>query len=240
MDCIVMGGCGQVGTAIANILEENGNRVHVLDKKGDYKPPAHCKYNFLHVCIPFSDYFLETVGKAVREYDPDFVIVHSTVPVGTTRKIGSFAAHSPIRGNHPDLEGGVKSFVKYVGAHNDKTRAAVSAHMRGLGLKVEEWPKAEDTELAKLLCLARYLNDLAFYETSYKACKKFSVPPIRLIEWTWTYNDGYKGTKHKRAELTFPMGKVGGHCVMPVSKMLSGQTGYKFFKRNLDVFVGSR
>lgn len=238
---IVMGGMGQVGSALVEILQENGKDVFILDKADDdLEPPERLKYDFLHVTIPFGDYFLTTVKNAVRKYDPAFVIVHSTVPVGTTRQIGSFAAHSPVRGNHPNLKDGLLKFVKYVGAHNAKTRMECGDHLSKLGMNVELCNKAEDTELMKLLCLSRYLNDLAFYETAFKACKKYGVAPINMVQWTYTYNDGYKGTKYVRPELTFPMGKVGGHCVVPVSKMLYHQTGYKFFKKNLEVFDEKR
>ena len=241
MNVIVMGGLGQIGKALANILDDHNHSVYIIDKKDDIlEPPERLKYGFLHVCIPHSENFLTAVRNAVRKYEPEFVVVHSTVPVGTTRRIGYFAAHSPVRGQHPHLEEGVQKFVKYVGAHHPKTREAVVAHLRGLRLTVRAWDKPEDTELAKLLCLSRYLNDLAFYETAFKSCQKFKVAPVRMLEWTWTYNDGYAGTKYVRPELTFPMGKVGGHCVIPVSKMLSNQTQYRFFRKNLDVFVGNR
>ncbi len=232
-----MGGCGQIGTAVANILQDHNHDVYIMDKKDELlEPPKNKKYGFMHVCIPYSDYFLDNVRRAIRAYDPTYVIVHSTVPVGTTRRIGAYAAHCPVRGQHPHLEEGIQKFLMYIGAHNEKTRAAVKAHLQGVRIRVETWSKPESTELAKQLCLSRYLNDLAFHETAYKACQKFGVPPIHVLEWTWSYNDGYAGTKYVRPELTFPMGKVGGHCVMPVSKMLANQTQYRFFRRNIEVF----
>jgi len=242
LNVIVMGGLGQVGKAIADvILDSRRADVHILDKHPDFdSPPERLKYEFLHVTIPYTDYFLEAVRKAVRKYQPKYVIIHSTVPVGTTRRIGWYAAHSPVRGNHPNLMDGVLRFTKYIGAHDMRTRVDCAYHLKEIGLKVEVWEKAEDTELMKLLCLSRYLNDLAFYETAFKTCRKFGVAPIKMLQWTYTYNDGYRGTKYVRPELSFPGGKVGGHCVMPVSKMLAGQTGYVFFRKNLNVFDEKR
>lgn len=236
MNVIVMGGLGEVGAALCEVLNKNGNIIYVLDKKDDFRPPEGRKYEFLHVTIPFSDSFHSAVRSAIRDYDPRYVVIHSTVPVGTTRKLGNFCAHSPVRGQHPNLAAGIRKFVKYVGAHKDETRYAVVDHLESVGLTAEGWSKPEDTELMKMLCLSRYLNDLAFYEAGFRTCKKFSVAPIRMVHWTNSYNDGYRGTKYVRPELSFPMGKVGGHCVMPVSKMLFNQTGYKYFKKNLEVF----
>lgn len=236
MNVIVMGGLGQVGSALVDILEEHRHRVYILDKAEEMTPSKKVKYDFLHVTIPHGDEFISQVRRAVREYDPRHVVIHSTVPVGTTRRIGSYAAHSPVRGQHPSLKSGLLRFTKYVGAHNDKTRDAVVTHLRALGIMTEAWGKPEDTELMKMLCLSRYLHDLSFYEVAYKTCLRFKVAPIRMVQWTNTYNDGYAGTKHHRPELTFPMGKVGGHCVLPVSKILAGQTKYDFFRKNLKVF----
>jgi hypothetical protein len=235
-----MGGLGQVGSALASLLEDHKHRVFILDKADALKPPEGDKYEFLHVTIPHGDEFINQVRRAVRDYDPKFVVIHSTVPVGTTRKVGPYAAHSPVRGQHPNLKPSLLKFTKYVGAHQDKTLAAVVTHLRSLGMTVEPWGKSEDTELMKLLCLSRFLNDLAFYETAHKACKRFGVAPIRLVQWTNSYNDGFAGTKYVRPELTFPNGEIGGHCVLPVSKMLSNQTGYKFFRKNLEVFDEKR
>lgn len=234
-NCIVMGGMGQVGSALAKILSRR-NVVYTLEKDSDVKPPVERTYDFLHVAIPYSRHFCETVRNAVKRYRPKYIVIHSTVPVGTTSRLGANAAHSPVRGNHPDLVDGLLGFVKYVGAKSQKTRNAVVAHLMELGINVQGWSRPEETELNKLMCLSRYLNDLAFYEMAFKLCRRFRVAPVRLYQWTYTYNDGYKGTKHRRPELSFPRGKVGGHCVLPVANMLYHQAPYAFFKANLDVF----
>jgi hypothetical protein len=103
---------------------------------------------------------------------------------------------------------------------------------------VEQMESSDATELCKLLCLSRYLNDIAFYQTTDGLCNKFYVNRSFVNEWNKTYNIGYKGTKWVRPILDFPGGKVGGHCVMPVSKMLAEQTGDGFLQRNIDLFEG--
>lgn len=236
MNVIVMGGMGQVGSALCTALNKGRNIVYILDKKDDYAPPKNGDYDFLHVTIPYHRHFKEAVWEAIETYQPRYTVIHSTVPVGTTRSFGRHTAHSPVRGQHDSLESGVAKFTKYVGASELKTREAVISHFVSSGIKAEGWRKPEDTELMKLMCLSRYLNDLSFYEEAFKICRRFDVTPLRLIQWTSTYNDGYIDTKWVRPELTFPRGIVGGHCVMPVSKMLTNQTRNKWLQRNIDLF----
>jgi hypothetical protein len=236
MKVIVMGGLGQVGSALAGILEDHRCRVYILDKKEDFRPPKG-NVEFLHVTVPWHDKFVETVKRVKHEYQPKWIIVHSTVPVGTTRKIGYNAIHSPVRGQHDDLEHGLQRFMKYVAGVTEEGTKAAYTHLKTAGIPAEKWTSPEETELNKLLCLSRYLNDLAFYETAFRISKKFKVSPARMIQWTYSYNDGYANSKYTRPEFTFPMGVVGGHCVMPVSKILANQTQDAWLRRNIKLFT---
>lgn len=239
MNVLVMGGKGKVGSVIAKIAAQKFGCVHVLDK-GQDTVPAVVPMDFLHVCIPYSKTFVKDVRKVAATYSAHYIIVHSTVPVGTTRLLGAHAAHSPVRGQHDNLAWGIKRFIKYVAGVTPRTGKECEAHLRGMGLGVIRWGKPEDTELMKLLCLSRYMNDLAFYEVAEALCRKAGVAPVKLLEWTWSYNDGYEampGMRYRRPELTFPKGVAGGTCVTPVSRMLYEQTRHPWLKRNLDIFA---
>ncbi len=227
-----MGGAGQVGGAIASILKGHGNRVEVLDIKVKPRFPA----DIMHVAIPYSKDFLKIVRAAVKRYKVKLVIVHSTVPIGTTRQLGPMSAHSPVRGQHDNLEWSLLRFIKYVAGTTKKAGDMAFSHLQSNGFPVFQWAKPEDTELMKQLCLSRYLNDLAFYETAYQVCVDKKVSPGLMLHWTDTYNDGYMNTKYMRPQFNFPRGVVGGHCVMPVSKMLYEGTNNKFLGRNIELF----
>lgn len=238
MKTIVMGGLGQVGKAIANIIDRHGEKAAILDK--DFRPAVWSKFDVLHVCIPYSKDFVKIVKAEIFRYKPKLTIVHSTVPVGTTRKLGPMTAHSPVRGQHDRLEESLMRFVKYVGGTTKKAGTLAAEHLHGNGFPAYMLGKPEDTELLKLLCLSRYLNDLAFYETAYQLCIDYKVSPAFMLNWTDSYNDGYEGTKYIRPRFDFPRGKVGGHCVMAVSKMLAEQTGDKWLERNIALFEKPR
>lgn len=228
--CIVMGGRGQVGSALASVLG-NVNEIHILDV--DERPKVD-GVDFLHVCIPWSEDFISNVVNAQVDYHPKVTIIHSTVPVGTTRKIGYKSVHSPVRGQHDDLKASLIRFTKYMGGDQSVVESAAN-HLRNSGIRVAVLGSSEETELAKLLCLSRYLNDLAWYENASRLCEEFGVDRKIVKDWTLSYNEGY-GEKYKRPDFDFPDGKVGGHCVIPVSEILFNQTKDGFTGRNLSMF----
>jgi hypothetical protein len=232
---VVLGGMGSVGRALVTVLAKN-NEVFIVDKKLCQNKSNHC--DFLHVCIPYSDSFLADVTSECIQYPYSVVIIHSTVPVGTTRSlIGNRIFHAPVRGQHSDLEGGLRKFKMPVAGFGDA--GAVLSHLTNSGIPCELWASPEETEMAKLLCLSRYANTLAWYENADKICKQFGVDRSVVQKWTNSYNDGYFGTPYQRENLTFPNGKVGGTCVLPVTRMLQEQTGDEFTLRNLKIFEGT-
>lgn len=231
---IVLGGKGQVGGAIAEILSEHGTRLSVVDL--GLRPKTWEKKSVLHVAIPYSKEFVTVVKSEIKRYKPSLVIVHSTVPVGTTRQLGEMVAHSPVRGQHNDLKYSIMRFIKYVAGVTRVAGQRAFKHLHANGFPAYLWGKPEETELMKLLCLSRYLNDLALYEKAYQLCVDFKVAPNRMLDWTDSYNDGYAKSKYVRPSFTFPMGKVGGHCVMSVSKMLQAQTKDGWLAKNIRLF----
>jgi hypothetical protein len=232
---VVLGGMGSVGRALVTVLAKD-NDVFIQDKKlSETHNITRC---ILHVSIPYSDVFVREVIDSIMYFQPIVTILHSTIPVGTTRSIREKDIfHAPVRGQHSDLEGGLRKFKMPVAGFGD--HGAVLSHLTNSGIPCELWTSPEETELAKLLCLSRYANTLAWYENADKICKKFGVDRSIVQKWTNSYNDGYFGTPYQRENLIFPNGKVGGTCVLPVTKMLQAQTGDEFTLRNIKLFEGN-
>jgi len=230
---------GCVGSALAAVLHD-AHEVYVCDTKdanGTLLPPAGTDIDFLHVAIPWGGQFMNIVRETALRYMPNHTIVHSTVPVGTTRQLGINAVHSPVRGQHDSLECGLRTFVKYVGAQTQAAGLAAYRHLYEAGFRVEFMSSPEATEAAKLLCSFRYLNDLAFYQWVETQAANWGVDPQEvLLQWTESYNRGYAGTKFVRPQLDFPHGKVGGTCVMPNSRIVYGLTQSRFVERALELF----
>ena len=135
-------GAGEVGKSLYNVLGPHYD-IAIRDKDEE----ARGEFDVLHICYPLFENFVNVTKKYIEEYKPELVIVHSTVPVGTTRKIGALAVHSPIRGVHPRLEEGIKMFVKYFGGEKAKEAAR---YFSDTGIKTRILDKPETTDLLKI------------------------------------------------------------------------------------------
>lgn len=173
----------------------------------------------MHVCIPFSDYFNATVIGYQLTFKPAYTVIHSTVPVGTCRPLN--AIHSPIRGLHPNLYEGVKTFVKFLGGEE---ASKVADEFRRHGLKIMLFDKQETTELGKLLDTEYYRACIEFALRSKELCNKHGVPYSEAYTlFNMTYNEGYTKLNHPeyvRPVLEAIMKPISGHCVMPNKELL--------------------
>jgi len=108
-------GYGEIGRGIFEVL--NDAYEGFVFKRDIEEPKEEIpKIDYLHICIPYSEKFVDIVKEYERKYDPKYTIIHSTVAPGTTRQLGHHAMHSPVRGKHPDLAGGVRTFIKSIGS----------------------------------------------------------------------------------------------------------------------------
>ena len=138
------------------------------------------------------------------------------MPVGTCDQEGW--VHSPVRGRHPNLEEGLKTFIKHFAGE----RAALAA---------EHWPgesivhrSARDTEAGKLLELAQFGLQVRVCQSIYEWCDAQDVDPSVAYSWmASTYNLGYEdlGDDHFiRPVLSHVPGDIGGHCVVQNMELL--------------------
>ena len=197
-------GAGEVGTAIAEVLDCPVVDVH--DRK--VADPA-----VLHICFPWSDRFVEHVSGYQAMYGPDVTVVHSTVPVGTCRRLG--AVHSPVRGRHPHLAESVRTFVKFFGG--DRAAEAAKPFVAA-GVDVRTVDDPETTEAGKLWELLMFGIAVAQQKEMYRWCvARGADPDVAYRLFTETYNDGYRklGVGHVQRPVIEPMdGPIGGHCVV--------------------------
>ena len=77
------------------------------------------------------------------------------MPVGTTEKFGHKFLHSPVRGVHPNLYEGLKTFVKFIGG-DTQLAEAYSGHLKTLGIETYICKDSITTELSNL-------SDTTFY-----------------------------------------------------------------------------
>jgi hypothetical protein len=201
-------GAGEVGKSLFNILEKY-YPTEIYDKNSN----SSRTFDILHICFPYSEEFIEAVKYYQKIYVPQYTIIHSTVPIGTSKKCG--AIHSPVIGIHPHLEEGIKTFPKYLGGEQ---ASEVADYFRRAGLTVLIFDKSETTELMKILDTTFYGVCIEYTKDVKRQCEKYGVPFEAWNIWTRNYNEGY--TKLNHPEYTRPnlvpiMTNIKGHCVRP-------------------------
>jgi UDP-N-acetyl-D-mannosaminuronate dehydrogenase len=209
-------GLGHIGKALSNILK-NQYEVDEIDKNSHIDK----KFEFIHVCYPYFEGFEKETQKYKSQYlSPDGIcIIHSTVPMGTSKLCG--AVHSPIRGIHPDLESGIKTFVKYFGGKDAERAAQI---FKKLGIKTETTPNSDTTEALKLWDTTIYAWNVILEKEIYNYCKKYGLD-FDLIygNSSESYNTGYEELGHpeyKKYVLKHMPGPIGGHCLISNTKLL--------------------
>lgn len=203
---LVIGG-GEVGKAVAEVLE-----CDIIDID-----PARCKgelgegYEYMHICVPYTENFENIVAMYKSKINPRYIIIHSTVPVGLSTKLG--AIHSPVRGKHPHLTESLRTFTKYFGGRNSDK---VATEWPGGDTKC--FPKAETTEALKLCDLLQYAVSIVVAKEIFEYCEKMELDYEDVYtEGNKNYNWGYKllgNEEFTRPVLKHMPGKIGGHCVI--------------------------
>lgn len=224
-------GYGEVGKAIASFYEA----PFIHDPAQGHEFPAGAQLEVLHVCIPFkkaADFHIAvkaTIGIHARGA---LVIVHSTVPVGTTLEITEYhkhTVHSPVRGVHPDLAQGIKTFIKFIGSDTPGAGRLAFEHFEELGIVPQIVFKSKATELLKLLDTTYYGMAIAFHAYAKSLCEATGTNfDMVMTEANRSYNEGYTALGKPnvvRPVLFPPEGAIGGHCVIPNAEILKGQFG---------------
>ena len=145
--------------------------------------------------------------------------------------------HSPIRGVHPHLFKGIKTFVKYIGADNKKAGKEAQKHLESLGIKTKIFMPSITTELGKLFDTAYYGICIAWHGEVKKICDEAGIDFEKAVtDFNETYNKGYKKlgkTNVIRPVLYPPKEGIGGHCICENAEILK-----KYFKsQTLDLIL---
>ncbi len=217
MRTLIVGG-GEIGNSLFDVLI-NEYDLDVIDLN-----PSLCigtpegEYEIMHITIPYSDEFIEIVEDYQKKYKPKYTIIHSTVPIGTSRKLN--AINSPVVGLHPNLEKSLTTFTKYLGGEQ---ASEVAQYFRRVGIKCYLTDKSESTELMKILSTTFYGVMIEFTKDVKKQCNKFDVPFELFTLWNDNYNKGYEKLgypEYKKPLLVPMMHTIKGHCVLQNTKLL--------------------
>lgn len=196
--------------------------------------------DYLHVCIPYSDDFVDQICEYIEKETPKNVLIHSTVQVGTTRKImeksGLFnICHAPVRGVHPNLYEGLTTFPMYIGfdgkldwqdmcPSRQNFIPKITFLLQSVGVNTKVVGSFETSELAKIASTSYYGMCIAFHAEINSLCDEMGLDFEDVMTgWNEGYNKGYKklGMNNVvRPVLNPPEGSIGGHCIIPNAKLL--------------------
>jgi len=225
-------GYGEIGKAVARFYQ-NKKKFKLLLKDLNFDQFVNKKIDILNVAIPcFSEkQFIETIARVIKKNKPNLVIIHSTIIPGMTKKIiqktKTRIVHSPVRGVHPKLYQGIKTFIKFIGTENIKVGKMAKKHFQQIGIKnVKILKPAVATELNKLVDTTYYAHCIIFTDYVEQLLQKHKVPFNAFEEFNLSYNDGYKklGKLNVVRPTLYPPSKtgrkIGGHCQIPNAKIL--------------------
>lgn len=234
-------GYGEIGKSVEKVYLDFPDDYEISIKDLNRDDGIEDSY-ILHVCIPYVDRtFIDTISDILQKHSPEITIINSTVAVGTTKEIsnatGLKVVHSPVRGVHPNLYEGLKTFVKFVGGDESSISSEVADHYASLNIRTKICNSSETTELAKILSTTYYGVIIAWHGEMKKMCDMYGVDFDEAItNWNQTYNDGYAALGKDnviRPVLYPPPPSIGGHCVVPNTKILSKEV----FSKALDLIL---
>ena len=210
-------GAGEVGLSLGRVLDPYYPVVFV-DKR-----PVRVKgrVEIMHVCFGYGPDFIAQVNKYQEKYKPQYTVIHSTVPVGTSRQCD--AVHSPILGMHPYLEEGIKTFTKFLGGEK---ASEVAQYFKRAGLKVYLFDKPETTELMKILDTTFYGLCIEYTKEIKRLADALGVPFSAWSLYNGEYNRGYQQLgypEYTRPNLVPIMQTIGGHCVVQNTHMIENE-----------------
>jgi UDP-N-acetyl-D-mannosaminuronate dehydrogenase len=218
-------GLGEVGSAIQKILQCNG---YDLDKG----VVTNERYqDVIHICFPYTESFVKEVRGYIEMFRPKLVIVHSTVPIGTCDKYGW--VHSPVRGVHPNLEQGIRTFVKFFGGQSAYDAAQIFVE-KGILCSIHD--EARTMEALKLWDTTQYGVMILLEKEIHKFCSQYGLDyDVIYGEANKTYNEGYQ--KLGRPDVMRPWlrhidGPIGGHCIVPNAHLLESLSARRIIEEN--------
>ena len=85
-------GLGEIGKPILKLLSKKNIVVgfdlnHDLMDQIKFEKYKNLKTSFLHIAIPGTDNLIDNVLKLYKKFQPECIVIHSTIGPGTTEKL---------------------------------------------------------------------------------------------------------------------------------------------------------
>ncbi len=223
-------GYGEIGNSVEELYVRSSGLKYDIKIKDISRDDGLDNIEVLNICIPYhsEEQFIAAVSREISTYKPTLTINHSTVKPGTTNIISdvteSLIVHSPVRGIHPDLYTGLKTFIKFIGSDVSEATKLAENHFRDIGIKTQVCGSTRTTEIGKLFSTTYYGMVIAWHGEMKRICDQIGVSFEQAVtQFNETYNEGYLNLNKPnvvRPVLYPPDPYIGGHCIVPNTKIL--------------------
>ena len=229
----VVAGLGEIGRPILQLISKTEPSIGYdvnpkLINKNKFKKYENLKTSFLHICIPFTPNFISNVLSLCKRFDPEIVVIHSTISPGTTTKIQEKLSipviYSATRGVHKRMFYDLQRYTKFYALNSNIVKAKESSKsyeklMKKCGVKTKRMTNPLTLELAKIIVDTSYYGWLITYaQLSNMIALKNKVNYDEM----WTFSDEIHKFLGNRPKM-FP-GFIGGHCVLPNLDLIKDET----------------
>lgn len=229
----MVAGLGEIGFPILKLISKSGHAIgydidpKLMDEK-KFKKYEKLDTSFLHICIPFSDNFIKNVISLASKFNPEVIVIHSTISPGTTSKLQSQlpipVIYSATRGVHKRMLYDLKRYVKFFAIEPTATRSkwassTYSALMKKCGVKTKKMTTPLTLELAKIVVDTSYYGWLINYA---QISNMIAIQNKVNYDEMWSFADEIHKFLGNRPKM-FP-GFIGGHCVIPNLDLIKDDT----------------
>jgi len=225
-------GLGEIGLPIYKLVSKKTATSNydinpkLVDKKKN-KKYEKLDISFLHICIPFSKRFSNDVSLLFKKFNPEGIVIHSTISPHTTEKLQETLPipiiYSATRGVHKRMLADLKRYTKFFAIEKNapKKNWAISTYktlLKKCGIKVKQMSSPITLELAKIICDTSYYGWLINYaQLSNMIATKNKVNYDEM----WSFADEIHKLLGNRPKM-FP-GFIGGHCVIPNLELIQNK-----------------
>ena len=229
----VIAGLGEIGKPILRLLSKDHIIVgfdlndDLMDER-KFEKYRNLKTSFLHIAIPATDKFINNVLQLQKKFQPECIVIHSTIKPGTTEKLqGKLSIpiiYSATRGVHKRMSNDIKRYTKFfvISTNAPRSKWASTKYvkmMRGCGIKTKKMSKPETLELAKIVCDTSYLGWLVNYA---QLSNLIAIEHGVNYDEMWSFSDEIHEFLGNRPKM-YP-GYIGGHCVIPNLDLIHSDT----------------
>lgn len=216
-------GFGEIGKAIKEAICPDA-LVYDINLTQESLPQE--SYDVLHICFPYSEGFIEFACEYINTFQPQHIVIWSTMPIGATKQVDSRAVHSFIEGRHPQLTESIRLMPRWIG-FNDTTEGNFFAkYFTDKGLIVEKVSNTDHTEALKLLSTTEYGHNLVYADFKKRVADAIGMDFELTKKLNRHYNKLYQDLglpQFQKFILDPPNGVINGHCIRPNAALLNSQ-----------------